>query len=266
VIHHVENLDDPRLAAYRHVGDPTWLSGHDLFVAEGRLVVRRLLAPSSRFRAVSILVTHPAFQALEDALPADCDTYVCSQADVIALTGYNFHRGCLALGSRAATPPPSPDTFAGSLLLIALEGIGNPDNIGGIFRSAAALGAGGVLMDPTCGDPLYRKAIRTSMGSVLRLPFWRVEDWPLALDVWRGRGFQVVALTPDFGAIPLDAFTRDRVHERRVMLLAGAEGPGLTPAALEQADARVRIPIDPEIDSLNVVVATAIALHALRHA
>jgi len=140
--------------------------------------------------------------------------------------------------------------------------VGNPDNVGGLFRVALALGAGGVLLDGACGDPLYRKAIRTSMAASLRVPFTRVEPFPLALDELKARGFQVAALTPDPSAIALDDYRVD--SGARLILLLGSEGPGLQPETMDYADVRLRIPIDARADSLNVVVAAGIALAALR--
>jgi tRNA G18 (ribose-2'-O)-methylase SpoU len=154
------------------------------------------------------------------------------------------------------------ETFAASPRLLALEGVGNPDNVGGLFRVALALGAGGVLLDPTSADPLYRKAIRTSMAASLRVPFARVEPWPSALDELKSRGFQVVALTPDPDATSIaDYVVRP---DSRLVLLLGSEGPGLENETMRYADVRLRIPIDPRADSLNVVVAAGIALNALR--
>ena len=150
--------------------------------------------------------------------------------------------------------------FAGERRLLALERVGNPDNVGGLFRVALALGAGGVLLDEDSADPLYRKAIRTSMAASLRVPFTRVADWPSALDVLRGRGHLLVALTPAADAAPLDEVPRDRP----LVLLLGAEGDGLRAGTRAFADLRARIPVDALADSLNVVIAAGIALHSLR--
>jgi tRNA G18 (ribose-2'-O)-methylase SpoU len=265
VIHRIEGRGDPRVGEYRHAADPVWLRSHGLFIAESRLVVRRLLAPSSRFTPLSILATRTAAESLQREipdLPDRCDVFVCEQDELDAIGGHHFHRGCLALAVRTEDAF-SPDAFAGARLLVALEGIGNPDNVGGIFRSVAAFGADGVLLDRTSGDPLYRKSIRTSMGAVLRVPFARLGEWPAGLDALRREGFRIVALTPEAGAQPLDDFARTRRDEDRVILLAGAEGPGLTREARAFAEVTVVIPIDPDVDSLNVTVAVSIALHAL---
>jgi tRNA G18 (ribose-2'-O)-methylase SpoU len=155
------------------------------------------------------------------------------------------------------------EAFAGARRLMALEAVANPDNVGGLFRVAAAFDAGGVLLDRASGDPFYRKAIRTSMGATLDLPFKRLESWPSDLGLLRGRGFQIAALTPDRAAASLAAYAATVDRNRPLVLLLGAEGSGLTPEALSTADVRVRIPIAAGVDSLNVVVAAGIALAAL---
>ena len=262
MIHWIPSPDDPRLEPYRHVGSHEWLRARNLFVAEGRFVVERLLA-LERFEVLSVLVNRAAHDAmLEELSPLEANVYVCEDATLGAVTGFNFHRGCLALASRPAPEPP--DRFLGASRLVALQGVANPDNVGGIFRTAAALGADGVLLDGTAGDPFYRKAVRTSMGAALRLPFVRLPDWIAALDLYRTHGFRLAALTPHPDAVPIARFAREFASGGRLILLLGAEGHGLDPATLERADCRVRIPIDPAADSLNVVVASAIALERLR--
>lgn len=256
----IDRFDDPRVADYAHVGDAEWLRAHGLFVAEGRLVVRRLIE-DARFEVASVLVTPAARAALGEILDATgCTVYVCGQEDLNALAGFNFHRGCLALGHRRQGT--GLDALLEARVLVALEEVGNPDNVGGIFRSALALGAGGVVLDARSADPLYRKAIRTSMGASLRLPFAQVEQWPSALGRLREAGYQILAFTPSGDAGDLSSVMR-RGGER-LALLFGSEGEGLSAAALEAAHQRIRIPIDPASDSLNVSVAAGIALHALR--
>ena len=262
MIHRVAGSDDERLEPYRHVGSPDWLLARQLFVAEGRLVVQRLLAAAT-YDIQSILVTSAARQALESDLERFTgDVYVCDSAVLERVTGFNFHRGCLALARRGAERVP--ESLVSRQRLVALEAVGNPDNVGGIFRAAAALGADGVLLDPVSGDPLYRKAIRTSMGAVLTLPWARADCWPGVLDVFREAGWRLVALTPSESAVTIGEFASTIEIRSRLLLLAGAEGEGLSPAALNAADVRVRIPISHRADSLNVVVAAAIALERLR--
>jgi tRNA G18 (ribose-2'-O)-methylase SpoU len=259
VIVSVDRLDDPRLDDYHNVPDPDLLRARGIFVAEGRLVVRRLLE-SPRFRTRSVLLTHAAYAALADVVDRrfDLPVYVVAQDTIDEITGFNIHRGCLAVGER----PPAL-TWTGLLqdasLLVVLERVSNADNVGGIFRSAAALGATGVLLGPACADPLYRKAIRTSMGAALKVPFAAMPDWPRDLARLRAADFTLVALTPSNRAIPL----RDIVPTARLALLVGHEGEGLSREALEMADLCARIPMTPEMDSLNVSAAASIALYEL---
>jgi tRNA G18 (ribose-2'-O)-methylase SpoU len=267
LIHRIDALSDQRVADYAHVADSTWLLEHGLFVAEGRLVVRRLFE-TDRFAIRSLLVTPAAVAALGAVLSADryrdLPVYVCEQEVLNELAGFNFHRGCLALATRPLDTVPL-DRFAGAARLLALEGVGNPDNVGGLFRVAAAFGAGGVLLDQRSGDPLYRKAIRTSMGAALRVPFTTSRSWLDDLRWLQRGGTKLVALTPDPAATTLQAFAATLPAEQPLALMVGAEEPGLSAAAREAADAGVRIPIAPDVDSLNVVVAAGIALATLQH-
>jgi tRNA G18 (ribose-2'-O)-methylase SpoU len=256
----IDREDDARLEPYRHVGDPRWLRARGLFVAEGRLVVERLLAHGG-YAIHSVLVTPAGHAAMRSLLAPHAEVHVATQAVVNGVTGFNFHRGCLALARRPVEAVPLT-RFGDVERLVVLEGVGNPDNIGGIFRSAAALGAGGIVLDPSCGDPWYRKSIRTSMGAVLRLPFTRAAEWPGALGSLRDLGFEVAALTPR-GELTLDELRARLGAGARLALVAGAEGAGLTPAALAEVQATVRIPVDPRSDSLNVAVAVSIALAAV---
>ena len=167
----VESATDPRLALYRGVRDPELLRAHGVFIAEGRLVVRRLL--ESRFRTRSVLVTPTARAELSDLLERLDDATLVYEADIDLfrqLAGFHVHRGCLAIGERPA-PTPWRDVLRNARTVIVLEDVGNPDNVGGLFRAGAALGADAVLLSPGCADPLYRKSIRTSMAATLMLPF-----------------------------------------------------------------------------------------------
>ena len=259
MIERLTRLDDPRVASYAHVANAAWLRNHGLFVAEGRLVVQRLIQ-DRRVSIDSVLATPSAAAALNAVLmTAECPVYVCAQDEIEALSGINFHRGCLALARRPAMPPLA--SFVEARVLVALERVADPDNVGAIFRNALAFGAGGVILDRASADPLYRKAIRTSMAAVLRVPFTRVDSWPDGLQPLREAGFTIVALTPGADAIDIGAVAAARPP--RLVVLLGSEGDGLTAEALEAADVRVRIPIDPRGDSLNVAVAAGIALHLL---
>lgn len=257
----IGRFDDPRVADYAHVGDAGWLRSHGLFVAEGRLVVRRLLE-DRLFDLASVLVTPAARAALADVLNGSpgCPVYVAEQDDLNALAGFNFHRGCLALAHRR--PGLGLETLLGARMLVAAEEVANPDNVGGIFRSALAFEAGGVVLDGRSADPLYRKAIRTSMGASLRVPFAQAEQWPATLGRLRDAGYRVLAFTPSADADDLDDVTAGAGE--RVVLLFGSEGEGLSAAAMEAAHQRVRIPVSPRSDSLNVAVAAGIALHHFR--
>jgi len=258
LIHEIGRDDDPRLEPYRHVGDPDWLRARGLFVAEGRLVVARSIAQGAP--VASVLVTPAAHAAFDPALLAACTVYVAPPSIVNGVTGFNFHRGCLALAQRL--PPRALAEFASATRLVILEGVNNPDNVGGLFRSGAALGADAVLLGPGTGDPLYRKAVRTSMGAALWLPFAHVDPWPDALRRVRDLGFVIAALSPA-GSVTLDAFAAGIPADARIALMAGAEGAGLSGAAIAAADAVLRIPVHPRSDSLNVVVAVSIALARL---
>lgn len=254
----VGSVDDPRLEPFRYVGDHRWLREHDLFVAEGRLVVERLIGARPH-RIHSVLVSPAAYAALGETLRlAGCPVYLAPQHLFNDVAGFNFHRGCLALGMRSDLP--RLHSLHGARLLLGLEGIGNPDNVGGLFRTAAAFGVDAVLLDEATGDPLYRKALRTSMGTVLQMPFVRVIAWPEAIAELRADGVTVVALTPDVSATALDEFATTLDPRSRVLLMVGTEGAGLSARVKEIASQRVRIPLAPGVDSLNVVVAAGIAL------
>ena len=261
----VESLDDPRLADYRHVPDPELLRRGDVFVAEGRLVVRTLLE-SSPFRARSVLLTENAFRALADVLEprlADLHVFLVEQGTIEALTGFNIHRGCLAVGERPprATVEDLLTRLPGARRLVVLERIANADNLGGILRSAGAFGADAVVLGPGCCDPLYRKAIRVSMGAALRVPCCEASAWGADLERLRVSGFAVAALVTDEGADDIARYASAFPPGGRLALMAGSEGAGLTPEALVHADVAIRIPMAPGVDSLNVAMATGIALH-----
>ncbi len=264
-IEHVAALDDPRLADYRHLPDPERLRRGEVFIAEGRLVVRTLLTQSP-LAARSVLLTENACRALSDVLEPrlpDLPVFVVSGGAMESLTGFDIHRGCLAVGER-----PAPVSVSSLLArppavrrLVVLEQIANADNLGGIFRNAAAFGADAVVLGPGCCDPLYRKTIRVSMGAALRVPFAEAGEWPTEIETLRSAGFTVAALTPSPAALDIGRWAQALSDGSRVALLAGSEGTGLSEGALAAADVRLRIPMAPGIDSLNVATATGIALH-----
>ena len=261
---HVASISDPRLADYRNIPDPDLLRERGIFVAEGRHVVRRLVA-ESRFLTRSLLVTPPAYESLADlhsrlaALPV----FIVDQNAMTEIAGFNIHRGCLAIGEREALPPWS-DLARDARRLVILEHVSNADNVGGIFRNAAAFGVDAVLLGPACTDPLYRKAIRTSMGAALKIPFASLDGWPGDLEALRQAGFTLIALTPAPDAEDLrTSAAQRRGAAERIALLLGHEGHGLSDAAMQCADVRFRIAMAAGVDSLNVAAAAAVALYEL---
>jgi tRNA G18 (ribose-2'-O)-methylase SpoU len=254
---------DPRIASFRDARDGDLRRREGLFLAEGRLLVRRLLE-SPRFPLHSVLLTPTALEGLREPLVArDAPVFAASVETIRAIVGFKFHRGCLALGVRGAgLPPGALIEPGGRRTLLALEGVADPDNIGALFRNAAAFGAAGVLLSADCADPLYRKAIRVSMGATLALPFAGAADWPAALGALRDAGYRLVALCPGAQAEDIGEVARTP-RPPRLALLVGSEGAGLSEAARAAAHVEVRIPMAPGIDSLNVAAASGIALHRL---
>ena len=252
----IASFDDPRVDDYRHIADQQWLTERSLFVAEGRLVVRRLL-DLRQWPIHSILLTAAAVDNLHDVLDrTDAPIYVVDQLGMNDIAGFNIHRGCLALGRRPATSTLDR-TLAGPLgRVLLLEGVNNPDNVGGLFRSAAAFGVELIVLGPDCGDPLYRKAIRTSMAASLAVPFVQAAQWPGAIRDLRADGFTVIALTPDRTVAPIEEI----FAHSKLAILVGSEGGGLTEEAMRAATLRIRIPTTADVDSLNVTTAASIAM------
>lgn len=178
-----------------------------------------------------------------------------------AVTGFDIHRGAVAAADRLPLPAVA-DLVTDRRRIAILEGINDHENLGVLFRNAAAFGIEAVVLDPTCADPLYRRSVRVSMGHVLRVPFARAERWPAALADLADAGFDVVALTPRADAVPIEELDRYRRHGR-VAVLVGSEGPGLSPGALHLAAIAARIPMAPGVDSLNVAAAAAVAFHRI---
>ena len=267
----ITSADDPRVVDYRAVREPDLVRRRGLFIAEGRLVVARLLA-LPRYTIRSILVSEAGLAALRaqaaddlDARP-DVPLYLAAPEIIDAIGGFHFHRGCLAVAER----PPAHGADADAIIaaaapgrpLVVVEGLAQADNVGSILRNALAFGAAGVLLDPATVDPLYRKALRTAMGAALVVPWARLEPWPDALSRVRAAGVVLAALTPRTSAQPLADFVAAHA-QRAIALLVGAEGGGLGAAALAASDVQVRIAMAPGADSVNVATATGIALHAL---
>jgi tRNA G18 (ribose-2'-O)-methylase SpoU len=254
-------LDDPRLEAYRDIAHPDALHARDLFVAEGRLVVDRLVR-GGRHLVHSLLLTETAAAAMAPTLAAldpVTPVFVVPQAVMNDVVGFNIHRGCLGLAARPVPRPFDAHPWETYSRVVVAEGVNNPDNIGSLFRNAAALGTDALVLGPGCADPLYRKAIRTSMAATLSLPWVVTSAWPDALDVLRAAGLTVVACTPDAEAVSL----YEASLPTRAAVLVGAEGDGLTAAARARADLAVRVPMFGDMDSLNVATAAAVVLSAL---
>jgi len=258
----VTDPTDPRLAPYLTVRERDLVGRGDGFIAEGEVVLRVLLSPDARARAASILVAENRLARLAPLLaaaPPGTPVYAATQAVMDAVVGFHIHRGVLAHGVR----PPDPGVAAllaglpPRALVVALYGIGNHDNMGGLFRNAAAFGADAVLLDARCCDPLYRKAIRVSVGAALKVPFARAAPGEDLLATLTWAGFEAFALSPAGAAI-----VSDLRRPARAAVLLGAEGPGLPPDVLAQATA-VAIPMATGWDSLNVAAASAIVLHQL---
>lgn len=269
----IADADDPRLADYRNLPDGELRRARGLFVAEGRLVVERLLA-DRRWDTRSVLVTGTALAALRESVDRrpDVPVYVAPASLVSGIAGVHIHRGALAIGARPAAHA-WPDLVAGARLLLVLERIGNVDNVGGIFRAAAAFGVDAVLVDDATADPLYRKAVRTSMGAVLAVPFASAGPGPAAVPAvvrqLRADGWRTVGLTPAPDATALDAVARTAGNQPTAIIV-GHEGDGLTAPALDACEHRARVPMPGQrttgVDSLNAAVAAAIACYELTRA
>lgn len=259
----IDALDDPRLADYVDLRDRDLRRAEEgLFVGEQSLVVEQMLALPGVTR--SVLVGAPQLDRLRALVPPDIPLYVAPMALLEKVAGFPLHRGVLAIGVRSALPASSLQDLAGPgmepRLLLACEEIASIDNIGMLFRVAAAFGVDGVLLSPGCHDPLYRKALRVSIGHALHVPFVRAERWVDALEALRAAGIALLGAAVDDGAIDLD----DLPRSRRAALIVGTEFAGLSPAVRRRCDRLVRIPMAPGVDSLNVAVAAGILLHRLR--
>ena len=269
----IESLDDPAVADYRNLKDAALVRDRGLFMAESPLVVRRLLE-QGRFAAKSIFLNASRLEALRPwlaPLVGDLPVHVAPQDVMDGVVGIHIHRGALAAGKRE--DDPGPGVLLGALpgddaprRVLVLEGLTNHDNVGGAFRNAAGFGADAVLLDPRCCDPLYRKAIRVSIGQTLVVPWSRGQSVAALTTALRSHGFVVWALTPSPGARNLSSLAGPGDAPPRVALLLGEEGPGLTADAIARADEAVRIDMAPGADSLNVATAGAIAMHAIRAA
>jgi tRNA G18 (ribose-2'-O)-methylase SpoU len=257
----VSNPDDPRIEAYRAVRERDLVGRQQRFVAEGEVVLRVLLK-QSRFRIESLLLAEGRVESLRDAfdtLSSEVPVFTANRQVMDAIVGFPIHRGILAIAQRAPLPPV--EEFLSQLpekaLVVGLIGLSNHDNVGGIFRNAAAFGAQGILLDQESCDPLYRKAIRVSVGGALIVPFARAASPDAMVKALQAASFDVVALSPS-GKETLT----DINPSSRTALLLGAEGPGLPPELLARTRT-VSIPMSGGFDSLNVATTSGIALHHL---
>ncbi|GAB3009033.1 TrmH family RNA methyltransferase [Mycobacterium bourgelatii] len=262
---HVQDVtdpDDPRLDDFRDLNSvdrrPDLPTGKGLVIAEGVLVVQRMLA--SRFTPRALLGTDRRLAELKDDLVGVEAPYYRVSAELMAqVVGFHLNRGVLASASRVSEPTVA-EVVDGARTVAVLEGVNDHENLGSIFRNAAGLGVDAVVFGSGCADPLYRRAVRVSMGHALLVPFARATEWPGDLVMLRERGFRLLAMTPQGDACALPQ-AMAAVRDQPVALLVGAEGPGLTATALRISDMRVRIPMSRGTDSLNVATAAALAFY-----
>lgn len=254
-----EGIDDYRNltdVALRRVSEPAG----GLYIAESPKVIQRAIDAGHRPRSFLVLE-----KWLSTVLPlaegTDATIYVGEDELLHSLTGFSLHRGALASMQRPVLPRME-DLLESATRVVVLEDIVDHTNVGAIFRAAAGLGADAVLVSPRCADPLYRRSVRVSMGTVLQVPWTRIPEWPEASRILRDQGFHIAALALSPDAVDLDVFAADA--PARLALVMGAEGDGLSQAAMVASDTVVRIPMLAGVDSLNVAAASAVALWALR--
>ncbi|MFG0257998.1 MAG: TrmH family RNA methyltransferase [Phycisphaerales bacterium JB043] len=269
-VYQITATSDARLEPYQNVRDADLRGSRRLFMCEGRLVVESLLA-SPNFETHSLLVSEKQIDSMEDVLAnhPGLTVLVVDQETMNDIVGFDIHRGVLGAGVR--TEPEHLERLITTRRrdrqrsrVFVLEELANHDNVGGIFRNALAFGVDCVSLDPRCCDPLYRKSIRVSMGAVLHVPFTQAHSTAESITILKEMDYHVAALTPSDDAQSLTEFATTAQAIDRLALCFGAEGDGLTSTALERADSRVRIEMEPTIDSLNVMVSSAIAAHATR--
>jgi tRNA G18 (ribose-2'-O)-methylase SpoU len=256
----IDDPDDPRLADYREVRERDLVGRQGGFIAEGVVVLEKLIR-AGRHPLRSVLVAEKRAAGLASLfaeLPPEVAVYAAGQAVMDAVVGFAIHRGVLAAGTRADA---DLDGLLGGLpetaLVMGLVGIANHDNMGGLFRNAAAFGVDAVLLDDTCCDPLYRKAIRVSVGAALTVPFARAGEAAFLAARLEARGFSVLALSPR-GETRLSELK----PAPRTAVLFGAEGPGLPDAVMARTQT-VRIEMAGAFDSLNVATTSGIVLHQI---
>ncbi|KQY02304.1 rRNA methyltransferase [Mycobacterium sp. Root135] len=258
----VDDPADPRLDDFRDLNSidrrPDLPSGKGLVIAEGVLVVQRMLA--SRFVPRAFLGTERRLGELaEDLRTTDAPFYLANAEVMAAVVGFHLNRGVLA-----AAPRPVelsiPQILEGARTIAVLEGVNDHENLGSMFRNAAGLGVDAIVFGLGCADPLYRRAVRVSMGHALLVPYAWTAEWPKELHVLRDNGFRVMAMTPN-PAAPTLAAAMETLDGEKVAILVGAEGPGLNERTMRASDVRVRIPMARGTDSLNVATAAAMAFY-----
>ncbi len=261
----ISDAGDVRLADYVRLRESALRQSMEvaggLFIAEGAKVIRRAVAAGYRPR--SFMLAPRWLAGLGDVIEGcDAPVYVVSEALAEAVTGFHVHRGALASMHRSVAL--ELDDLLSLRRLVVCEDIVDHANVGAVIRSAAALGWDGVMLAPRAADPLYRRSVKTSMGAVFELPWARMADWYDDLDRLHQAGFEIAALALAQDAVRLDDYVADvRARPRRLALLLGTEGAGLSPHWISQSDVRVRIDMHRGIDSLNVAAAAAVACYAL---
>lgn len=263
----IEDPDDPRVREYVGLTDVALRTRCEpqagLYMAESEKVVRRAMAAGHRPR--SLLLSgrwlEPMADLVDAVLACGAPVYVGTPALLERITGFNVHRGAIAAMHRPRLPGVR-QVLAGARRVVVLEDVVDHTNVGAVFRSVAGIGADAVLVSPRCADPLYRRAVRVSMGTVFQVPWTRLDPWPAGLDLLRAEGFTVAALALRDDAVGLDDLELD--PPQRLALVLGTEGDGLSAGALAGADLAVRIPMAGGVDSLNVAAAAAVTLWALR--
>ena len=265
----MHDAHDPRVHEYVGLTDMALRTRREpaegLYLAESDKVIRRALAAGHRPR--SFLMgerwVHELADLVEAAGRADVPVYVADRAVLESITGFHLHRGAIAAMHRP-TSRALDELLAGARRVAVLEDVVDHTNVGAVFRSAAALGVDAVLVTPRCADPLYRRSVRVSMGTVFQVPWGRADPWPGSLQTLRDNGFVVASLALADGSVSLDLLAAD--PPERLALVLGTEGDGLRAGTVEASDLTVRIPMAGGVDSLNVAAAAAVAFWALRPA
>ncbi|MFF7292468.1 TrmH family RNA methyltransferase [Microbacterium sp. NPDC008134] len=265
---HIDSSTDPRLDEYRSLTDTALRSIREpaggLYIAESSKVIERAIGAGHSPR--SVLVQERRLDGIRDLVAAfDVPVYVVPDDVAEAVTGFAVHRGAIASMHRPPLPSVA-ETLGGRTgtrsRIAILEGLADHTNIGALFRSAAALGVDAILISPDCSDPLYRRAVRVSMGTVFQVPWTRIPEWPAGIHELQDAGYVVAGMTLGEGAIALDELVAED-HDR-LALVFGTEGHGITPATDAILDRRVTIPMMGGVDSLNVAAASAVAFYATR--